>query len=349
MKRSALFWALLISLAFHLLLLGSGLLPSFAPLPDTRFEPIRMKLAAMKLDGGNARPRAQTVAAPAPGGVTVREQTPGPRAARKHPVDGSASAPRARAASAPASAAPETASAPEASAPASQAAPDQRLSATHPVRNFPRRVQMKYQVYYGALMAGLAEIDWSRADGRYRLESRISPIIGPTLRYRSTGRIDSSGLRPDNYEAWRNDAPREHARFDWDNKLLEYGDGSPQQTQLQPGAQDIFSLIYQLALKGANKPPVQITTGKKVYQYPLAPVGEADFDTGFGKIRALVFRAMGEDDQTEFWLAPDFSNQPIRIIRTDPRMKLDMRVTDIVIDDKPEWHLPKPEHRKNEK
>lgn len=348
MKRSALFWAFLVSLAVHLLMMGSGLLPPLSSVPDPRLEPIRMKLAAMKLDGGNARPAARVPAPPRPGGISVREPSPGSATPHRKPQDGTASAPLAREASA-ALATHDMASAPEASAPASEAQPDQYLTADRHARHFPRSVTMKYQVYYGALMAGLAEIDWSRGEGRYALESRITPIIGPRLRYRSTGRIDRNGLKPDDYAAWRNDAPREHAHFDWDSHTLDYGEDNRQQVALQPGAQDIFSLIYQLALRGSDKPPVQITTGKKVYQYPLAPVGEADFDTGFGKIRALVFRAMGDGDQTEFWLAPDFSNQPIRIIRSDPRMKLDMRVTDIVIDDKPAWRLPKPEHRKNNK
>jgi hypothetical protein len=346
MKRNPLVWALLISLAVHLLLLGSGLLPPIGANPDTRLEPIRMKLAPMALDGGNAaaRPRPRAPAPPLPGSLNLREKAPG-TPAHRHAGDAT-SAP---VASAPSSIAARDASAADASAPASAAPEDQYLTAEHHMRKFPRQVEMKYQVFYGSLLAGIAEIDWSRADGHYQLESRIAPIIGPTLRYRSTGRIDRSGLKPSDYQAWHNDDPREHAHFDWNNGQLEYGDGSSTQVALQAGAQDIFSLIYQLALRGADTPPVQITTGKKVYQYPLAPVGEAEFDTGNGKIRALVFRALGEDDQTEFWLAPDFSNQPIRIIRTDPRMKLDMRVTDIVIDDNTEWHLPKPEHRKSEK
>ena len=212
---------------------------------------------------------------------------------------------------------------------------------------FPQQAEVKYNIYYGSLIAGTATITWQRRGEHYRLESRIVPIIGPVLRYRSTGQISNIGLKPEHYSAWRNDAPRESAQFDWQKQSLLYGDETRQEIALQPGAQDIFSLIYQLALKGADRGAIQITTGKKVYQYPLAPAGEADLKTDNGTIRALVFRAVGDDDQTEFWLAPAFANQPVRIIRTDRRMRLDMRATNITIDHRVDWQQAQPQIRKN--
>lgn len=346
MKSSRLAWALVVSLVVHLLLFSSGLLPALAPLPETRLRPVSMRLTAMRLDGGGARPKPAAVPALPATGMRVAA-LPQNRPSRRS--DASAATARTPA-SAPLAAAHGPVAAADASTAAGRAPDDSRyLSAERHAKRFPHRVALRYQVYYGALMAGIATIDWSRDNGHYTLESRVRPIIGPTLRYRSTGSIGADGIRPDDYAAWRNDSPREHAHFDWDSHQLEYGDGDSNRVDLVPGAQDIFSLIFQLALKGAGTPPVQITTGKKVYRYPLEPTGEADFDTGFGKIRALVFRASGDTDQTEFWLAPDFSNQPIRIIRKDANMKLDMRVTDINIDDAAEWHLPKPSSRKHDK
>ena len=142
---------------------------------------------------------------------------------------------------------------------------------------------------------------------------------------------------------------REHARFDRDKAQLEFGDNNETSVPLAPDAQDVFSLIYQLALKGPSPGKMQITTGKKVYQYPLIPVGEANYDTGFNQIRALVFRADGDDDRTEFWLAPDYANQPVRIIRSDSKMKLDMRATYIEIDDQIVWRMPANTYRKPSK
>jgi hypothetical protein len=198
-------------------------------------------------------------------------------------------------------------------------------------------------------MAGTATIEWKRDGDRYSLDSRIVSILGQRLHYLSQGSMDAQGIKPDSFTAWRDDQPYAHARFDRDKALLIYGSDHEQQVPLQAGAQDFFSAIYQLALKGASAQPVQVTNGKKVYQYPLNASGEADFDTGFGMIHALVFRAQGDGNLTEFWLAPDFSNQPARIIFTGAGLRLDMRVTDIVIDEQNQWHLPKPIHRKNQR
>lgn len=351
MKRSPLILALLLSLLLHLGLLSSGVLPSFAPVQDSKLQPIKMQLTPMELGSAPAAPKP--VAVKPDKGTQIATLPSRVRAATVAPKKADASVAAAnqqQIASAPHAEASASAPQTEAEAPAGDNQPrNGYLVARSHRKRFPTKVSLRYQVYYGALMAGLATIHWEHAAGHYRLETTITPIFGPQLRYQSEGEISPAGLKPDSYTAWRNDTPRERAHFDWDNQRLNYGDDGNQSVALQAGAQDILSLIYQLALKGASHPPVQITTGKKVYQYPLAPSGEADFDTGAGKIHALVFRAEGDGDRTEFWLARDFANQPIRIIRTDSKMKLDMRVTDISINDAAEWHLPKPTLRKHDK
>ncbi|WP_215777961.1 DUF3108 domain-containing protein [Paludibacterium sp. B53371] len=344
LQRQALLLALLVSVLLHLALLGSGWLPSFAPPPDSKLDPISIRLQAMQLDPAPAPP-APAAKKEEKGTMSVAALPGhGQRPLKKRPGSDQASSSPAAVASDVASRLPQQ----EASAPQEDSR-NAILSPEHALPRFPKVAQLHYQVFYGALMAGVAIIDWQRSGNHYVLESRIRPIFGPTLRYRSSGVISRHGLKPIDYQAFRNDDAREHAHFDWDGLILDYGEDNRQQVALQKGAQDIFSLIYQLALKGSDGESVQITTGKKVYQYPLTAVGQADFDTGFGKIHALVFRASGSDDTTEFWLAPDFANQPVRIIRSDTRMKLDMRVTDIVIDDNSEWHLPKPTPRKHDK
>ena len=346
MKRTSLLIALLLSMLLHLALLGSGLLPDFRSPPETPLQPIHIKLATLAL---SASPRQPSPRPPKPGGLSVAQLPPAvPRSPGLTHQDASSPqvvSPHAAAASAPAV---ETASAPVAE---DTSAPVEEVpAAIHERRkHFPLHARLNYQVYYGALMAGSARIDWQRQGTHYLLESRIQPIIGPLLRYVSEGSISPAGLRPDSYTAWRNSSQHEHARFDWNNATLEYGEDDTRQVALQPGAQDVFSLIYQLALKGTAPGTVQITTGKKVYVYPLKAVGEADYDTGFGIIHALVFRAEGDGDRTEFWLAPDFANQPVRIIRTDTKMKLDMRATDIIIDDQSVWRLPTQTYRKKDR
>jgi hypothetical protein len=72
----------------------------------------------------------------------------------------------------------------------------------------------------------------------------------------------------------------------------------------------------------------------------MTPSGETDYDTGSGKIRVIVFRAKGEDDITEFWLAPDFSNLPVRISRIDKSKRVELRAVLINVDGTEQWRLP---------
>jgi hypothetical protein len=345
MKRSLLL-ALLLSLLLHLLLLGSGLLPPLSMQEEKALQPIRMQLASMTLTP------APAAASPAPAAATGEVQvSPQPALLSRSAVanrKNQSSAAKASASAEKTTVRDASAARAEASAPAGNT-PQHEIRLTDRLhhKNFPVHAKLHYQVFYGAFLAGSASIDWQRDGERYRLSNQITSVIGQRMRYQSEGSIGSAGLKPENYTAWRNDEQREHARFDWKNAQLEYGDGESKNTRLDTGAQDILSLIYQLALKGAAHPPVQITTGKQVYRYPLAPTGEAELDTGAGKIRALVFHAQGEDSQTEFWLAPGFANQPVRIIFTNSKMKLDLRVTDIEIDQSLQWHQPKQQTRKN--
>jgi hypothetical protein len=331
MKRSLLL-ALLLSLLLHLLLLGSGILPTLSTGTERPLQPVRMHLASMALSpapsGNTALPpvnRVQMAPLPASAGNGKRQKT---------------------AASVPAS---HAASMPVVVASAATAATEEHAAVmTEHVKHkkFPTHALLRYQVFYGAFLAGNASIDWQREGDRYHLSNQIVSVIGQRLRYVSQGTIGPAGLRPETYTAWRNEEQREQARFDWKNAQLEYGDGESKSTRLDTGAQDILSLIYQLALKGSGNPPVQITTGKQVYRYPLAPTGEAELETDAGKIHALVFHAQGDDSQTEFWLSPEYANQPVRIIFTNSKMKLDLRITDIEIDQSIQWHQPK-QLRKN--
>ncbi|MCW3480472.1 DUF3108 domain-containing protein [Neisseriaceae bacterium JH1-16] len=216
--------------------------------------------------------------------------------------------------------------------------PDGMLHARQPLLTFPSNAKLSGQVFYGQLLlAGQEQITWQRDGNRYSLIAQLTGF-GQRLSYESHGSFDTDGLKPDSFKAFRNDQPREHAEFDWIAGVLHYGDGKEE--KLEPGAQDVLSLGWQLALKGARLGMTQITTGKKVYSYPLKPAGETVFDTGAGKMRAVVIRAKGDDDITEFWLAPGYANLPIRITRIDPDKKLEQRIVAIDINEQEEWRLP---------
>lgn len=204
---------------------------------------------------------------------------------------------------------------------------------------FPKRATLYYQVFYNGMRAGTGRVEWENTGNRYRLETRLTPVIGPNLRYVSEGSVTKAGLRPDSYTAWRNSDQREHARFDWSAQKLEYGDRESREAPLAVGAQDILSVAWQLALRGLESDgvPLQLTTGKKVYQYPLTQAGQNTLKAPRGPIRAIVVQARGNDEETEFWLAPELSNLPVRILRTDNDKKLEQRIDRIEIDGKSVW------------
>jgi len=215
--------------------------------------------------------------------------------------------------------------------------PDGMLRASQPLQHFPSSARLTYQVFYGRLLAGLGQMTWQRNGNNYSLSFKANGL-GQRFRYESQGSLDAGGLRPDSFKAFRNDQPREHAEFDRNADALHYGDGK--QEKLEPGAQDLLSQSWQLALKGARLGMTQITSGKKVYSYPLTPAGETVFDTGAGKMRAVVVRATSGNNSAEFWLAPGYANLPIRVIWVDPDKKLELRIVAIDINEQEEWKLP---------
>lgn len=381
-SRRLILLALALSLAIHLGVLGSGLLPEVRlelP-PDQDLRDISVKMQALDADEPAAKPAQQGAVA------QLRPAAPKPAPAKPAAKKAEASAPQAasepvvaqalpskNASSAPAAEPKPDASMPsaenkiassapvadnmaandkdEASAPTAEAAADDGY--LHPkskLRGFPRQATLGYQVFYGSAMLGTGTLDWSRGDGGYRLDINATPFIGPKLRYLSEGRFKSkTGLLPDSLQAWRGGQVKESAHFDYNASQLRYGDQGDKLLDLKPGAQDVFSLAFQLGLKGGElgPEPIQITTGKKVYEYPMHPSGEADYDTGAGKIRVIVFRAQGDGDINEFWLAPEFSNLPVRIQRIDKDKRIDLRAVRIDVNGAPQWKLPPQPTRKH--
>ncbi|QEL56327.1 DUF3108 domain-containing protein [Chromobacterium paludis] len=365
--------ALFLSLLLHLALLGSDLLPALSLPPEDapKLEKIDVKMQALQLEapakptptsaGVSLLPQARPQGKPA-----KRPPHPAKQEKPRRKPQASQPAQQAKQASAPAeeSMAGQDSSAPaietparhkSASAPAAQTAsapraetppPPHAQGFLHPevaLRKFPTEAKIRYQGYWNGAMVGFGDLEWLQGNGRYQLDITVNPFIGPKLRYLSQGQIDSHGLRPDSLQAFRGGQLKDNARFDYDAGLLHYGgDNASQQLALKNGAQDAFSLAFQLALKGGDlgRAPIQITTAKKVYEYPMAPAGSFDYDTGDGKMRVIVFKAEGDGDITEFWLAPDFANLPVRILRADKNKRIELKAIRIDVNGKRQWELP---------
>ncbi len=363
--------AFILSLLAHLLALGSGLV-SFDSI-DMPEDPALRKLSATLQDMQLDIPKPPALSAPRiPGTLGVprgeasqpvadkpkpkRKKTP----AKTRPVPAASAvaavppAPDHKVAQAEASAPLADAAKParQASAPQAEVAsnaadnadtdsekvvkPDERIT------RFPAAARMQYGLYVSGVLLGSGEMRWQRDGSSYSLITDVTPVVGPKLRYETVGSVTPQGLRPDSFKATRNGEPREYARFDWAAATLAYGDKEHKTEPLQPGAQDWLSLGVQLALRGKKmgEAPVQITNGKKVYRMALRPEGETDFDTGAGVIRAVVIRVREEGELTEFWLAPDFANIPLRILRVDKDKRFELRANLIELDGDTVWKQP---------
>lgn len=360
--------AIALSLLLHLGVIGSGLLPeaSIDLPPDPALRKIDVKLQALALDepppaaaANGATTQLKTL--PVKGASTARH-APHKKKIRpaKHKQDASAplklaaeeannpvgkpaaSEPVAVAKTTPAPTDNPAEPAETDNTPADKTAGNGYIHPAGKLGRFPREAKLHYQTFYNSMLAGRGDMSWQRANGGYRLEVNFSPIVGPNLRYDSHGQIGKAGLQPDELQAYKGNVAKESAHFDHDAGVLHYGDQGDKEEPLKPGAQDVFSLAFQLGLKGGNlgAAPIQITTGKKVYEYPMAASGETDYDTGSGKIRVIVFRAKAQDDLTEFWLAPDFANLPVRILRVDPKKRVELRAVMINVNGQQAWKLP---------
>ncbi|MDC7705953.1 DUF3108 domain-containing protein [Vogesella indigofera] len=349
--------ALLASLLLHLALFGGSLLSfdSSAPADEAPLRKLSITLQAM----APAQDDASAPAAVALGMVAATEdgtagdasappsQAPRPAKgvkAKPAPAKPAAAPPGATAAVTPAGGAQRTA---EASAPAAVASPgaERGEPAAPKLARFPDAARLEYALLSSGLQLGRGEMSWQRSGGDYRIVTTVKPLIGPTLRYEVHGEVGRNGLQPQRFSASRNEQPREYARFDWAGGVLDYGDKEAKQAPLQPGALDWLSLAFELGLRGEQPGAAtrQVTTGKKVYQFALQLAGETDFEAGGGTLRAVVLRARNDKDLIEFWLAPDFANLPIRIMRVDNDKRFELRATLIEFNGAVVWTPPPPQ------
>lgn len=171
---------------------------------------------------------------------------------------------------------------------------------------------------------GRAYQEWEFADGRYRLRSVIETtglvrlLRTVFIEMESVGRYSEAGLQPEVFAIRRDTRkPRERALFDWETMRIKVGNRGDQ--VLDPGAQDLLSLYYQLGfleLPMGGHASLPVATGKKYSTYRLEVLGEEEIEVPLGVLRTLHVRAPG-DNVTEFWLAYDYRKLPVKIRHLD--------------------------------
>ncbi|WP_051319338.1 DUF3108 domain-containing protein [Chitinimonas koreensis] len=191
----------------------------------------------------------------------------------------------------------------------------------------PARATITYEARLGGMPVGEAVQRWTLAQGQYKLDTEIKPILGPRIRYQSSGAVGNGGLKPADYAEYRGgDTPRNQVRFDWTARQVSYGaPDALKNAKLDDGAQDLNALPFQLAWLGDKSPArVQVVTGRKVRDDRFALAAPASVSLKGKTVAARVWRVPEGGDATEFWLAPELGNLPVKIVRRDDHGELQL-------------------------
>lgn len=195
-----------------------------------------------------------------------------------------------------------------------------------PLNRLPPRIDMRFSVHYG-FARGEQTLVWVSDGARYTLTSVASATGFAGIFYRgrlvqtSHGRITPRGLQPEEFWDQRGDR-RTSARFDHaaGRLTLTPARGVPRHVDGAGDAQDLLSVIFQLALTAPLDGPVRhaVFNGKRLRTYAFESRGESELDTAFGPLRTLHLARVEEPDgRFEVWLAIDRHFLPVRVLRGD--------------------------------
>ncbi len=318
--------ALAASVLLHAALLGAldGRLPAWEAPAET--PPIEVRLVERAPPVAPPAPRPQARRKPAPVPVPLE---PVPHAApSREPV--ALADPEPAAEPAPESDAAETLAdaAPSAPAPDTPAAepPPPAVDAPPPLNPLPPRIDMRFSVHYG-FASGEQTLVWVNDGERYMLTSVASATGLAGMFYRgrlvqmSQGRVTPTGLQPEEFWDQRGER-RSSARFDHAAARLTLtpARGAPRHLDGAGDAQDLLSVLFQLALTAPVDRPVRYTVfnGRKLRAYTFESRGEGVLDSALGPLRTLhLARVDDPDGRFEVWLAIDRHYLPVRVLRGD--------------------------------
>lgn len=318
--------ALAVSLAAHLILLGSAGERWFGPAGELAF-PIEARLTTPE----PARP-ARPARMPAPG---PSQPPPPPDPA---PTPAPEPAPAAEAPPPPpmpATAEPVVQPATPVPAQATATAPAPPVPPKRPRRrSLPDNLTLHYAVQSGegdsGFVAGHANYIWHSRNGRYSLVSTVEAtglaalFVSGRIIQVSEGTLDEAGLRPDLYWLQRNERRQDVARFNWDaRQLVLEGRGG---ASLLPQAQDLLSFPFHLAMtavEGEADFLLGVTNGRKFNEYAFRVQGRERMEARGQALDTLHLRGTREGEGAlDVWLDLGRNGLPVRIRSLDRKGKV---------------------------
>ena len=191
----------------------------------------------------------------------------------------------------------------------------------------PANGEARYKLRMG-IVSGELTLTWKFGDGRYRLDSvaqgsGLFAIAGSYVQM-SEGEIAENGLRPSLYSRERRNK-KDVAEFNWADNSVRFSDKGGSHTEPLPlGAQDLLSLLFQLAFVPplGDQLTVIVSNGRKLETYTFERTGDEILDLQDGKfhtIKIIKSRANKDDDIMEVWLALEHHYLPVKIRVTDKK------------------------------
>ena len=158
-------------------------------------------------------------------------------------------------------------------------------------------------------------------DYKAKAEGISSFFYSKPLIQKSTGSIDTSGLKPDYYLYNHGKKRKSEAFFDWESKTLTINrKETSDKYVLIEQAQDQLSFMFQfMFLDPLNKMQIPITNAKvfKIYNYHY--IDEANIDTKLGYLDVLHVAKFNyqSPERIDLWLAKKYGYLPVKISITE--------------------------------
>lgn len=193
----------------------------------------------------------------------------------------------------------------------------------------PKSVSASYALLKNGQEVGVVNETYRQNGNQYQIVSETRGVgiyalfnNKGAIKLVSRGEVTKKGLRPLHFEHHRGSDPKKliEADFDWaKNELTLRHGGETETVALKPDTQDRLSLMYQFMFLSLRKPgdlAFSMTNGRKLDDYRYRLKAREELNTPLGPLKTLRYEKVrsGDEDGTEFWLAPGRFNFPVRIV-----------------------------------
>ncbi|HSD39160.1 MAG TPA: DUF3108 domain-containing protein [Rhodocyclaceae bacterium] len=183
--------------------------------------------------------------------------------------------------------------------------------------------------YYGIMITGVQE--WSRDDAQFSASLRgFVPIKGELIKQESSGRIVAGRPVSDSFLETFNSSQYETQFDPAGNAVKQVRKGNPREVDTGGYALDMLALTHFMSLQPVGAPNFDVfvvTFRGSVSRVSIEQRPAQALQLPLGTIMARQFHAEARNGalKIDIWLAPDWSNAPVRIRVEDSNGKYDLR------------------------